>query len=145
MTMSFREMFIGILTLALSCRSIAQTAVPTSPTPKRTPTEIVQAQVDAYNRRDLEGFLSLYADDAQILFYPNEVVLSGKQAMRERYRKTFEPVELHATIPERMAFDRFVIDKESVVTGRPARPQIEAVAIYEVKDDRIVRVTFLQR
>jgi hypothetical protein len=143
MAMVVRKICAGLLTLALSCPSIAQTPA-TALAPKRTPSEIVQAQVDAYNRRDLEGFLAFYADDAQILFYPNELALSGKEAMRERYRRTFEPPQLHATIPQRLAFDRFVIDQESVVTGRPDRPLIEAVAIYEIKDDRIVRVTFLR-
>jgi hypothetical protein len=64
--------------------------------------------------------------------------------MRERYRKLFEPApQLHALILNRIAFDRFVIDRESV-TGRADGKTIEAVAIYEIRDGRIVRVTFLR-
>jgi hypothetical protein len=106
--------------------------------------EIVQAQVDAYNRHDLEGFLSFYADDAKIFDYPDRPLFSGKDAMRERYRKLFEPApQLRASILHRIAFDRFVIDQEKV-TGRADGQVIEVVAIYEIKDGRIATVTFLR-
>lgn len=115
----------------------AAMAVPSS-------SEIVQAQVDAFNARDLERFLSFYADDARILDYPDQVLASGKDAMRDRYRKLFQPAEqLHATIQHRTVFDRFVIDQERV-TGLPDGKVTDAVAIYETKGGRIVRVTFLR-
>jgi hypothetical protein len=133
-----------VLSASISSPSIAQAPVQSSTIAAEAPEKIVQAQVDAYNRRDLEGFLSFYADDAKIYVYPDQLVLSGKEAMRERYAKTFEPAELHAAIPQRIAFDRFVIDQEKVVTGRAEHPVVEAVAIYEIKDGRIARVTFLR-
>lgn len=109
-----------------------------------SPSEIVQAQVDAFNARDLERFLSFYADDARILDYPDQVLASGKDAMRDRYRKLFQPAEqLHATIAHRTVFDRFVIDQERV-TGLPDSQVTDAVAIYEIKGGRIARVTFLR-
>jgi len=108
------------------------------------PNEIVQAQLDAYNRHDLETFLSLYADDAQIFDYPDQPLMAGKDAMRERYRKLFDSSpQLHAAVLHRIVFYRFVVDQETV-TGRQDG-QIEAVAVYEIKDGRIVRVTFLRR
>lgn len=123
----------------------AQTpASPATMTVLQAPIEVVQAQVDAYNQRDLERFLSFYADEAQIFDYPDHLLMAGKDAMRERYRKLFEPApQLHALILNRIAFDRFVIDRESV-TGRADGKTIEAVAIYEIRDGRIVRVTFLR-
>jgi len=130
--------------------SSGQTSAGTAPAapatkPVAAPVEVVQAQVEAYNRRDLDGFLSFYADDAQIFEYPDHLLMSGKDAMRERYQKLFEPAPaLHAAILHRVTFERFVIDQERV-TGRPDGVPIEAVAIYEVKDGRIVRVTFLRR
>jgi len=111
----------------------------------QAPAQIVQAQLDAYNRRDLEAFLSFYADDAQIIDYPDQVLAPGKDAMRERYRKLFEPApDLHAAILNRIAFDRFVIDQEKV-TGRADGQPIEAVAVYEIRDGKIARVTLLRR
>jgi hypothetical protein len=110
----------------------------------RTPIETVQAQVDAYNRRDLEGFLGFYADDAQLFDYPDQRLIAGKDALRERYRQRFEPApKLHAEILQRIAFDRFVIDQERV-TGLADGQGLEVVAIYEIRDGRIARVTFLR-
>jgi hypothetical protein len=131
---------------ATPAAAAAATAPPAAaPAAAPVPAEIVQAQVDAYNRRDLEAFLSFYSDDAQILDYPAQPLMAGKEAMRERYRKLFEPApQLHADIMHRIAFDRFVIDREHV-TGRPDGQAIDAVAIYEIRDGRIVRVTFLRR
>jgi len=121
-------------------------ATPATPATETVPEpiEIAQAQVEAYNRHDLEGFLSFYADNAQIFEYPDHLVMAGKDAMRDGYRKLFEPApQLHAAILHRITLGRFVIDQEKV-SGRQDGT-IEAVAIYEIKDGRIVRVTFLRR
>jgi uncharacterized protein (TIGR02246 family) len=116
-----------------------------APVPPAAPAQIVQRQLEAYKRRDLEGFLSFYADDARIVDYPDQVLASGKDAMREFYRKLFEPApQLDASIQHRIAMDRFVIDQERI-TGLAEGKTIEGVAIYEVKDGRIVRLTFLRR
>ena len=109
------------------------------------PTDIVQGQIDALNRRDLEGLLSFYSDDSQVVEYPDRVLMSGKEAMREHFRKAFEPApQLHATILQRIAFDRFVIDQQKI-TGRADGQIVEAVMIYEIRDGRIARATILRR
>jgi len=109
-----------------------------------SPETIVDAQLAAYNRRDLEGFLSVYAEDAVLADYPNQVTQTGKAEMRTRYRLRFSNPSVHAEIIKRVTFGRFVIDHERVVAAPPAEGKIEAVAIYEIKDGKIVRVTFLK-
>lgn len=109
-----------------------------------SPEAIVQAQLDAYNRHDLEGFLSYYADDAVLVNYPDEVTQTGKAAMRPRYEKRFATPNLRAEIIERIVFGRFVIDHERIVAP-PSTDVIEAVATYEVVGGKIVRVTFLRK
>jgi hypothetical protein len=111
--------------------------------PEPSPEAVVQAQLDAYNRRDLEGFLSTYADDAVLVKHPDQVTQAGKAQMRERYAKRFANPNIRAEILQRMTFGRFVIDRERV-TAPPAKGELEAVAIYEVRDGKIVRVTFLE-
>ena len=108
-----------------------------------TPEAIVDAQLAAYNRRDLEGFLSFYAEDAVLANHPNQVRQTGKAEMRARYQLRFRDPNAHAEIIKRVTFGRFVIDHERVVAAPPAKGTLEAVAIYEVKDGKIVRVTFL--
>ena len=109
-----------------------------------SPEAIVDAQLAAYNRRDLEGFLSFYAEDAVLADYPNQVTQKGKAEMRTRYQLRFSNPSVHAEIIKRVTFGRFVIDHERVVAAPPAEGKIEAVAIYEIKDGKIVRVTFLR-
>ncbi len=47
---------------------------------------------------------------------------------------------MRAVIPKRIVFDRFGIDHERLI-GHPDGP-IEAIAVHEVKDGKIVPVTF---
>ena len=113
-------------------------------TPQPTPEAIVQAQLDAYNRRDLDGFLGFYADNAVLLNYPDQVTQTGKDQMRTRYARNFSNPNVRAEIIKRIAFDRFVVDHERL-TAPPSTAVLEATAIYEVRDGKIIRVTFLQK
>lgn len=105
-----------------------------------TPEAIVEAQLAAYNRRDVEGFLSYYSDDAKLFDHPNQLTESGKEQLRTRYRRSFSNRNVRASIVKRIVFDRFVIDHERI-TGRPDGT-FEAVAVYEIKDGKIIAVTF---
>ncbi|WP_246728527.1 hypothetical protein [Microvirga terricola] len=49
------------------------------------PSEIVQAQLDAYNARDIEAFMSYWAEDAQYFAFPSELLASGAAQIRERH------------------------------------------------------------
>jgi hypothetical protein len=101
---------------------------------------IVDAQLAAYNRRDVEGFLSYYSDDAKLFDHPNQLTESGKDQLRTRYQRSFSNQDIRALIVKRIVFDRFVIDHERI-TGRPDGTY-EAVAVYEIKDGKIIVVTF---
>lgn len=129
------------LSVLLSLPIAASTA---ADAPPATPDAVVDAQLEAYNRRDLEGFLAFYADDAVLLKHPGEVTEAGKAQMRTRYERRFATPNLHAEIVKRIVFGHFVIDHERI-TAPPAPGEREAVAIYEVKDGKIVRVTFLNK
>jgi hypothetical protein len=81
--------------------------------------KVVQRQVEAYNRRDLEAFLACYAEDARLYRPPDRLTDQGREALRQRYRKRFEGApNLHATIVRRIVLDCFVVDHEHV-TGTP--------------------------
>lgn len=133
-----------ILVIAAALLAFTAPATQADDAAKPSPEAVVQAQLDAYNRHDLEGFLSYYADDAQLVDYPDQVTQSGKEAMRPRYEKRFATPNLRAEIIERIVFDRFVIDHERIVAP-PSTDVIEAVATYEVVDGKIIRVTFLKK
>jgi uncharacterized protein (TIGR02246 family) len=111
----------------------------------RTAADVVQAQVNAYNAQDLEGFLSCYAEDAAVVKAGGgEVLLAGKAALRERYGGIFRrfPANRAHIAERRTEGDRVVLDRE-VVTGRaPERPDPWDVGWvrYEVEGGLIRRV-----
>ena len=109
-----------------------------------SPETVVQRQVEAYNARDIEAFLSIYADDVIVRRLPSgEVAWDSKDAMRPRYAKRFaENPELFCTITKRIVHGDWVVDHE-LVTGVKDRPRVRAVATYEVRDGLIQNVWFL--
>jgi imidazolonepropionase-like amidohydrolase len=108
-----------------------------------SPAALAQRQLNAYNQRDLEAFLEPYSEDVEFYsFFPNKLHSQGKAAMREGYRKLFESSpELHCELVNRIVLGDTVIDQERV-TGLRGKT-LEAIAIYTVRDGKIVRVTFI--
>ena len=110
------------------------------------PATIVQRQVSAYNARDIDAFLALFADDAVLERFPGqEEVASGQAEMRAVFERVFAASPaLHCAILERVVTGRMVIDHE-FVTGLREGPPVHAVAMYEVEGGLIRRVWFLPR
>ncbi len=110
------------------------------------PADVVQRQVDAYNARDIDAFLSFYAEDVELMRHPSgEVFAHGLDQMRETYSAMFEASpELDCTIMNRTVSNGYVVDHE-LVTGMRGGPPVRAVAIYEVEGDLIQRVWFLPK
>lgn len=108
---------------------------------KRTPEEIVQEQLDAYNARDIEAFVRTYSPEVEIFQLPEQKILAGHAELRERYSRRFENPKLHADLVNRMVLGNFVIDFEHV-SGIIEGGISQAIAIYEVADGVIRRVWF---
>jgi hypothetical protein len=108
------------------------------------PVRVVRHQVRAYNARDLERFVGLYAGDATLHnLITGEVIGRGEAYFRERYSDRFtQSPDLHATIHHRMVYGDYVIDHEEVVRTK-GEPTVQAVAIYHVAGDRIDNVWFI--
>jgi len=80
--------------------------------------QVVQRQLDCYNQRDLEQFLSFFADDAQIVDgWTGWLLAEGLAEIRPRYAERFQhPV--HCELLKRHAFGNTVTDRETI-TGLP--------------------------
>jgi hypothetical protein len=103
---------------------------------------VVQEQLDAYNARDIDAFADTYSDDITLHNFPNQVTGKGKTAMKERYDTFFKNTpNLHCKIKNRMVIGNKVIDEEQVTVNDSV---VHAVAIYEVENGKIVKVTFLR-
>jgi uncharacterized protein (TIGR02246 family) len=106
----------------------------------RTPVDVVQEQVNAYNARDVEAFLATYSEDI-VIIKDGQEVMRGHDQMRERYAKLFADYpKNHVDITKREVDGAAVIDHEHV-TGRPQEVRVRAR--YEVDAGLIRRVTFL--
>ena len=110
-----------------------------------TPEQTAQAQLDAYNARDIEAFLKPYHPDVTLARLPgDEVFARGHDEMRAIYGPMFANApDLHCRLVHRICHDRFVIDHEEVV-GIPGKSTVGAVATYEVVDGLIIRAWFLR-
>ncbi|WP_298546279.1 nuclear transport factor 2 family protein [uncultured Aquimarina sp.] len=106
-----------------------------------SPEHVVQKQLDAYNKRNIEDFLATYSDQVKVYNYPNEFTYEGKEKMRSIYAPFFDRTpDLHCKIKSRIVHGNKVIDEELVLINGN---EIKAVAIYEVENGKISKVTFL--
>ena len=105
-----------------------------------TPEQVIQRQLDAYNHRNLEALLEIYADNAQLFEHPAKLVATGTAELRDRFVARFKEPNLHAELRQRIVMGNTVIDHEEVARTFPeGKGKIELVMIYEVQDGRIVK------
>ncbi|RBH36889.1 steroid delta-isomerase [Pseudomonas sp. MWU13-2860] len=102
------------------------------------PERIVQAQLDAYNARDLAAFTACYAEGVKVYRLPSmELTLDGRAALAEHYAsKRFNLPRLHAALLRRIVQGRRVIDHEDVTLD--AERSMRAVAIYDVNAEGLI-------
>jgi uncharacterized protein (TIGR02246 family) len=111
-----------------------------------TETEVVDAQIDAYRAKDIERFLSHYADDASVVMFDGTVMFGSKDAMRAAYGQLFaDSPDLQVTIAGRVTAGEFVVDEEHLSGFHfgDMPTELTAVAIYRVTDGKIARMMLL--
>jgi len=111
-----------------------------------TPEQIVQKQLDTYNQRDIEGFMALFSPDVTLYNQGDpKPIASGFDEVKKLYTRLFDQSPtLHSTLTNRIVLGQTVIDHESI-TGRMGKAEaIELVVIYEVKSQKIWRVTVIR-
>lgn len=106
-----------------------------------SPEAIVQQQLDAYNSRDIDGFMATYSDDVKLYDFPNELKVEGKDAMKNSYKGFFEnTTDLNSKILKRIVVGNKVIDHELVTANGNTS---KVVAVYEIENGLINKVTFI--
>ena len=104
---------------------------------------VVQAQLEAYNARDLEAWLDTYSDDAEQLLLHAGVLAKGRDAIRKRMADRFRDPNLNARLMHRISMDNVVVDHELVTRTFPdGLGTIEMICVYEVVAGKIVKATF---
>lgn len=107
-----------------------------------TAEEIVQQNLDFYNQRNIDGFMSLLSPDIAIFTLGESTPsVAGYDDVKTFYKKLFEDSpELHSTILKRIVIGNTVIDHESIVGRNGSSEVVELVLIYTVEADKIVSI-----
>ena len=79
-----------------------------------SPLAVVQAQLDAYNAKDLDALMRTYAPDAQQFALHGALLAQGIEEIRPRYQQRFAEPDLHARLLTRSVLGNFVTDLEIV-------------------------------
>ncbi len=111
-----------------------------------SPEEIVQKQLEAYNSRDMETYISLFSDDVEFYNYGDHTLtMEGKEACRNFYQDLFDASpNLHSTTLKRIVHNNVVIEHESI-TGRKGLTQaITMVLIFVIENKKISKVTVIK-
>ncbi len=106
----------------------------------------LQGHLDAYNRHDLETFLSYYAPDVVTEDGTGEVMMQGQDTMRQLYGTLFaQSPDLRAEVLTRIRVGNYVIDEEHitgmVMAGYPS--DMHAVVISRLNGQVIEHVRIL--
>lgn len=108
-----------------------------------SPEVVVQRQLDAYNAKNLEAWLSTYAPDAKQFELGGQLLAEGHEQIRARTAVRFAEPHLHAKLLRREVFGQVVVDHEDVTRTFPEGPgRIELVCVYVVENGLIQSASF---
>ena len=124
-------------------RAGASLAVDSGAMENTSPLAVVQAQLDAFNAKDIDALMRTYAPDAEQFALHGERLARGHEELRPRYLARFSEPDLHARLLSRTVMGKFVTDLELITRNFPEGVgTLEMLCIYEVEDGRIRRASF---
>jgi hypothetical protein len=108
-----------------------------------SPEVVVQRQLDAYNAKDVDAWISAYAPEAKQFELGGPLLADGHAQIRTRAVARFQEPHLHAQLIRREAFGNVVIDHEDVTRTFPEGPgRVEMVCVYVVEKGLIQSASF---
>lgn len=115
-------------------------------TKKLTPEEIVQAQTDAYNKHDLERFMSFFSPDVKIYdFRTGAITENNFEDCYKAFKEVFDlSPNLHSSTVKRITYSNIVIEHERIDGRKGSKEPLEIVFIAEVVDQKINKVTYIR-
>jgi putative hydrolase of HD superfamily len=109
-----------------------------------SPLQVVQAQLDAFNARDIDALMRAYAPDAEQFTLHGERLAKGHDEIRPRYIARFTEPDLHARLLSRIVMGNIVTDLELITRNFPEGVgTLEMLCIYEVSEGRISKASFM--
>lgn len=104
---------------------------------------LIQQQLDAYNNKDVDGWLSTYAPDARQYLLHGECIASGHAELRKNIEERLKESDLHARLLHRTVMNNIVVDHEVVTRNfSQGKGEIEMLCIYEIRQGLIQSASF---
>jgi len=116
-------------------------------TPELTAVWVVQKQLDAYNAKDIEAFLAVFNEEAEIYNLGDATpIAKGKDNLRAIYGKLFnDSPNLNSTVINRSVVGNTVFDYE-LITGRNNNTEpYYLMAIYVIENQEIKTCYFVRK
>lgn len=108
-----------------------------------SPLAVIQAQLDAYNAKDIDALLKTYAVDAEQYQLHGALLARGHGQMRPRFLARFAEPDLHALLLSRTVMENVVIDYELITRNLPdGVGTVAMLCIYELKNGLIQKASF---
>jgi hypothetical protein len=108
-----------------------------------SPLALIQAQLDAYNAKDIDALMLTYAQDAEQFTLHGECIAKGHEQLRPRFLSRFNEPDLHARLLSRVIVGNIVTDLELITRNFPeGMGTLEMLCIYEVVSGKIQRASF---
>ena len=106
--------------------------------------QLVKRQLDAYNAKDIEAFMAVWADDAELYEHPATLLARGAAEIRRRHEERFREPFLYGKLLTRIAVGSTVVDHEEVTRTFPeGRGTVAVIAIYSVAGGKIQKAWFI--
>jgi hypothetical protein len=108
-----------------------------------TPEQVVQRQLDAYNAKDLDGWLATYDAAAEQFLLHGDRLARGHGELRARMQVRFAEPDLYARLLTRITMGNVVVDHERITRNFPeGLGHVEMLCVYEVAGEVISKATF---
>ena len=88
--MTMRKLLKALAILLMTGVTFVPTAVAQSAPQEAAIRKVIQSQVEAWNRHDLEGFMAGYWNSQDLTFFSGATETEGWQPTLERYRKKYQ-------------------------------------------------------
>jgi imidazolonepropionase-like amidohydrolase len=107
---------------------------------KKTPEDVVQHYINAYNSRNLEVLLTTYSDNAKHYSHSNVLQISGKINLTKKYKMLFEDsASPYIETVKRRTLGNRVVNHERI-RGVTVSQNREQISTYEVTNGVISKV-----
>lgn len=126
------KVLLFIFSFVLNIQSKAQNILPE---------QVVQVQLEAYNEGDIDKFMSVFHQEAELWNLGDEKpIAEGWENLKAIYSNLFEKSpNLHSEVINRTKIGNKIIDYEKITGRNNSNEALFLIMIYEIKDEKIYR------